>query len=164
MTLFILFQSLQFYANIFQRGCNLLLMQNRPVVLHFASGEQFTSASWSHTQPHRVFFSTEKGNVQVWDITKRRSEPLQEQNIAGSPINGKEIILTRYNHISFTKIKSALMLKFSIFIFIVICPYNHKSKLKEGEHYLSVADDTGVIRLMLLPKHLYMSSDQAVNF
>ena len=58
----------------------------------------------------------------------------------------------------------ALNVKNCNIIFIVICPYNHKSKLKEGEHYLSVADDTGVIRLMLLPKHLYMSSDQAVNF
>ena len=49
-------------------------------------------------------------------------------------------------------------------LFTVICPYNHKSKWKEEEHYLSVADDTGVIRLMLLPKHLYASSDQAVKF
>ena len=76
----------------------------------------------------------------------------------------KYFFLDKIISVIITKIKSPLMLKFSIFVFIVICPYNHKSKLKEGEHYLSVADDTGVIRLMLLPKHLYMSSDQAVNF
>ena len=65
-----------------------LFFQNKPVVLHFVSGEQFSSAAWSLTQPHVVFFSTEKGNIQVWDITKRRSEPFQSQNVAGSPING----------------------------------------------------------------------------
>ena len=50
--------------------------------------EQFTSAAWSLTQPSIIYFSGEKGNLQVWDITKRRSEPIQVQNIAGSPING----------------------------------------------------------------------------
>ena len=53
--------------------------------------EQFTSAAWSLTQPSIIYFSGEKGNLQVWDITKRRSEPIQVQNIAGSPINGKII-------------------------------------------------------------------------
>ena len=64
--------------------------QNKPVILHFVSGEQFSAAAWSLTQPHVVFFSTERGNIQVWDITKRRSEPFQSQNVAGSPINGKD--------------------------------------------------------------------------
>ena len=53
--------------------------------------EQFTSAAWSLTQPSIIYFSGEKGNLQVWDITKRRSEPIQVQNIAGSPINGNMI-------------------------------------------------------------------------
>ena len=52
------------------------------------SDEQFSTAAWSLTQPSTIFFSTEKGNIQVWDITKRRSDPFQVQNIAGSPING----------------------------------------------------------------------------
>ena len=49
---------------------------------------------------------------------------------------------------------------------LAICPYNHSGKgsasEKEG-HYLSVADDTGVLRLMLLPKHLHTSTEQAVS-
>ena len=72
----------------------LFFFQNKPVVLHFVSGEQFSSAAWSLTQPHVVFFSTEKGNIQVWDITKRRSEPFQSQNVAGSPINGSSLFYT----------------------------------------------------------------------
>ena len=76
--------------------------QNKPVILHFVSGEQFSSAAWSLTQPHVVFFSTEKGNIQVWDITKRRSEPFQSQNVAGSPINGNNLsykLVTSYDDI-----------------------------------------------------------------
>ena len=30
-------------------------------------------------------------------------------------------------------------------------------------YYISIADDTGVLRLMKLPKHLWISSDQAVS-
>ena len=30
-------------------------------------------------------------------------------------------------------------------------------------YYISIADDTGVLRLMQLPKHLWISSDQAVS-
>ena len=30
-------------------------------------------------------------------------------------------------------------------------------------YYISIADDTGVLRLMQLPKHLWISSDQAVR-
>ena len=67
-------------------------LQNKPVILHFVEQcEQFSSPSWSLTQPSTIFFSTEKGNIQVWDITKRRSEPFQSQNIAGSPINGNDL-------------------------------------------------------------------------
>jgi hypothetical protein len=51
-------------------------------------GEQFTSAAWSLTHPSYIFFSGENGNLQVWDITKRKSEPFQVQNIAGKTING----------------------------------------------------------------------------
>ena len=78
------------------------ILQNKPVILHFVSGEQFSSAAWSLTQPHVVFFSTEKGNIQVWDITKRRSEPFQSQNVAGSPINGNNLVyklVTSYDDI-----------------------------------------------------------------
>ena len=49
----------------------------------------------------------------------------------------------------------------SYFSFIAICPYT-KSYGKRKTHYLSVADDTGVLRIMELPKHLASSSDQAV--
>ena len=59
------------------------------MLLHFVNEEQFTSAAWSLTIPSHIYFSGERGNLQVWDITKRRSEPIQVQNIAGSPINGK---------------------------------------------------------------------------
>ena len=45
---------------------------------------------------------------------------------------------------------------------LAICPYNDDTAGDDG-HYLSIADDTGVLRLMLLPKHLYTSSEQAVN-
>ena len=62
--------------------------QSRPVLLHFVDGEQFTAAAWSLTQPSTIYFSGEHGNLQVWDITKRKSEPFQVQNIAGRPING----------------------------------------------------------------------------
>ena len=31
-------------------------------------------------------------------------------------------------------------------------------------YYISIADDTGVLRLMQLPKHLWISSDQAVSY
>ena len=61
--------------------------------------EQFTSAAWSLTQPSIIYFSGEKGNLQVWDITKRRSEPIQVQNIAGSPINGIMIYYKTPNNI-----------------------------------------------------------------
>ena len=67
-----------------------IYLQNKPVILHFVSGEQFSCPAWSLTKPSTIFFSTEKGNIQVWDITKRRSEPFQSQNIAGSPINGND--------------------------------------------------------------------------
>ena len=66
------------------------LFQSKPVLQHFVNQEQFTSAAWSLTQPSIIYFSGEKGNLQVWDITKRRSEPIQVQNIAGSPINGNK--------------------------------------------------------------------------
>lgn len=52
------------------------------------------------------------------------------------------------------------------FLISAICPYNHlgkRSASKKECHYLSVADDTGVLRLMLLPKHLHASTEQAVN-
>ena len=67
-------------------------LQNKPVILHFVEQcEQFSCPAWSLTQPSTIFFSTEKGNIQVWDITKRRSEPFQSQNIAGSPVNGNDL-------------------------------------------------------------------------
>ena len=105
-------------------------IMNKPVILHFVNDEQFTAASWSLTQPNTIFFSTDRGNIQIWDVTKRRSEPFQVQNIAGKSING-------------------------------ICPFEPKTG--GDRHYLSVSDDTGVLRLMQLPKHLWTVSEQAVS-
>ena len=77
-------------------------------------------------------FSGEKGNLDVWDITKRRSEPIQTQNISGRAINA-------------------------------ICPYRTKvTKGNEG-HFISVADDSGTLRLMTLPKHLWQSNEHALD-
>jgi len=63
-------------------------IMNKPVILHFVDREQLTCVAWSIEQPNIVFFSGEKGDLEVWDITKRRSEPIQTQNIAGRAING----------------------------------------------------------------------------
>ena len=65
-------------------------VMTKPVILHFVTDEQFTAAAWSLTQPSTIFFSTDLGNIQIWDITKRRSEPFQVQNTAGKPVNGKQ--------------------------------------------------------------------------
>ena len=79
-----------------------------------------------------TIFSGEKGNLDVWDITKRRSEPIQTQNISGRAINA-------------------------------ICPYRTKvTKGNEG-HFISVADDSGTLRLMTLPKHLWQSNEHALD-
>ena len=51
--------------------------------------EQFTSVAWSLEQPNIVFLSGESGTLEVWDLNKRRSEPIQTQNISGRAINGK---------------------------------------------------------------------------
>ena len=56
-----------------------------------------------------------------------------------------------------------------ITIFVAICPYNMQEKSEDGSecsenYYISIADDTGVLRLMQLPKHLWISSDQAVSY
>ena len=51
--------------------------------MHYVDKEQFTSVAWSIEQPNIIFFSGEKGNLEVWDVTKRRSEPIQTQNISG---------------------------------------------------------------------------------
>ena len=64
-------------------------VMTKPVILHFVTDEQFTAGAWSLTQPATIFFSTDRGNIQIWDITKRRSEPFQVQNIAGKAINGQ---------------------------------------------------------------------------
>jgi hypothetical protein len=61
------------------------------VILHFVDKEQFTGAAWSLEQPNVIFFSGDRGTLEVWDITKRRSEPIQTQNIAGRAINGEYI-------------------------------------------------------------------------
>ena len=55
--------------------------------MHYVDKEQFTSVAWSIEQPNIIFFSGEKGNLEVWDVTKRRSEPIQTQNISGRAIN-----------------------------------------------------------------------------
>ena len=49
--------------------------------------------------------------------------------------------------------------------FVAICPYNMRERNGEAmeNFYISIADDTGVLRLMQLPKHLWISSDQAVR-
>ena len=54
-------------------------------------------------------------------------------------------------------------------LFVAICPYNMQEKSEDGSecsenYYISIADDTGVLRLMQLPKHLWISSDQAVSY
>ena len=48
---------------------------------------------------------------------------------------------------------------------VAICPYNMTERNGEESenYYISIADDTGVLRLMQLPKHLWISSDQAVR-
>ena len=56
--------------------------------MHYVDGEQFTDAAWSIEQPNILFLAGERGNLEVWDITKRRSEPIQTQNISGKAING----------------------------------------------------------------------------
>ena len=55
--------------------------------MHYVDKEQFTAVAWSIEQPNIIFFSGEKGNLEVWDVTKRRSEPIQTQNISGRAIN-----------------------------------------------------------------------------
>ena len=62
-------------------------IMNKPVIMHYVDNEQFTSVAWSIEQPNIVFFSGEKGSLEVWDITKRKSEPIQSQNISGRAIN-----------------------------------------------------------------------------
>ena len=90
--------------------------------------------AWSLEQPNIVFFSGENGTLEVWDITKRKSEPIQTQNIAGRAINA-------------------------------ICPYRQESDIVKNQgnlgHYISVADNSGTLRVMTLPKHLWENPDQA---
>ena len=57
--------------------------------MHYVDSEQFTSVAWSIEQLNIIFFSGEKGSLEVWDITKRKSEPIQSQNISGRAINGE---------------------------------------------------------------------------
>ena len=66
-----------------------IVFQNKPVIMHYVDNEQFTSVAWSIEQPNIIFFSGEKGSLEVWDITKRKSEPIQSQNISGRAINGE---------------------------------------------------------------------------
>ena len=64
------------------------LFQPDPVFLHYVEKDMFTDIAWSLTQPSVVFFSDEKGFLQVWDIKKRKSQPLQKQDISGQCLNG----------------------------------------------------------------------------
>jgi len=68
--------------------------QTRPVILHFVDGEQITCGAWSLTHPNFLFFSGEKGNLQVWDIMKRKADPFQVQNIAGKTISGDSLSIS----------------------------------------------------------------------
>ena len=60
------------------------------MIMHYVDREQFTDVAWSIEQPNILFFSGEKGTLEIWDITKRRSEPIQIQNISGRAINGED--------------------------------------------------------------------------
>ena len=103
-------------------------IMNKPVIMHYVDSEQFTSVAWSIEQPNIIFFSGEKGTLEVWDITKRKSEPIQSQNISGRAINA-------------------------------ICPYRTKITKGNDGHYISIGDNSGTLRLMTLPKHLWETTD-----
>jgi hypothetical protein len=45
--------------------------------------------AWSLSQPSVIFFSDETGKMQAWDITSKKSEPFQTQDISGRTINGE---------------------------------------------------------------------------
>ncbi len=116
---------------------------DRPVMLHFVDKEQFTAAAWSLEQPSIVFFSSDKGNLEVWDITRRKSDPIQTQNIAGRAING------------ITKNCSKFGLGIRNLFVAAICPYRGVMSSEEEGHFISVADNSGTLRMMKLPKHLW---------
>ena len=65
-----------------------------------------------------VYFSTESGTLEVWDITKRKSEPIQTQNIAGRAIN----VICPYRQESEIR--------------------RNKNQSNDG-HYISIADNSG---------------------
>ena len=67
-----------------------------------------------------VYFSTESGTLEVWDITKRKSEPIQTQNIAGRAIN----VICPYRQESEIR--------------------RNKNQSNDG-HYISIADNSGTL-------------------
>ena len=107
-------------------------IMNKPVIMHYVDREQFTSVAWSIEQPNIIFFSGEKGSLQVWDITKRRSEPIQTQNISGKAINA-------------------------------IAPYRTSKTNGNIGHFITVADESGTLRIMTLPKHLWEPNTHALD-
>ena len=66
-----------------------------------------------------MYFSTESGTLEVWDITKRKSEPIQTQNIAGRAIN----VICPYRQESEIR--------------------RNKNQSNDG-HYISIADNSGM--------------------
>ncbi len=53
-------------------------------------------------------------------------------------------------------------LKMLLLLFLAICLYQGIPDEPDG-YYISVADDSGTLRLMRLPKHLWQSTEQAVR-
>ena len=101
-----------------------------------------------------LFFSDEAGKLQVWDLKSRKAEPVQTQDICGKSLNSK------HNYIIKRRKKPIII------ITLVIAPYAHKEKSANGEekttHFVSVADETGTLHVLYVPKHLYTRTDHDV--
>eukprot|EP00090_Calanus_glacialis_P021332 TRINITY_DN32910_c0_g1_i1.p1 TRINITY_DN32910_c0_g1~~TRINITY_DN32910_c0_g1_i1.p1 ORF type:complete len:311 (-),score=94.34 TRINITY_DN32910_c0_g1_i1:67-999(-) len=100
----------------------------QPLIVKSSGEAGLTGGCWSLSRASFVFTSCEDGTIQCWNLLAGGNSPIQKQNTSGYTIT----CITGY--------------------------YADPEENTNGDitgHYLSIADTTGTIRLLTLPKHMH---------
>ena len=100
----------------------------QPLIVKSSGEAGLTGGCWSLSRASFVFTSCEDGTIQCWNLLAGGNSPIQKQNTSGYTIT----CITGY--------------------------YADPERNMNGDitgQYLSIADTTGTIRLLTLPKHMH---------